>query len=53
MNKEELIAWLKDNLSVTIDRNSSFCYETLEVTLMIEGDIITKSEVTIYDRVES
>lgn len=50
MSKEELIEWLKDNLSLSIDRNYGFySHDTLEVTLMIEGDIISKSEVTIRD----
>ena len=54
MTKEELIDFLKDNLSVTVDSESDYDYETgkfgnptITVSLVLDKEIISSEYATI------
>ena len=50
MDREEIIEFLKENLSIEIDRNQDYySYPHLEVKLKLENQIISSCITTIYD----
>lgn len=50
MDREELIEFLKENLSIEIDRDQSYySYPHIEVKLKLCGQVFDSSQCTIYD----
>lgn len=50
MDREELIDFLRENLTITIDRDQDYySHPHLEVKLKLCGDVIDSSQCTIYD----
>jgi hypothetical protein len=50
MNKEDIVEFLKNNLTINIERwTGHYQYPTLEVKLMICDELISAAECTIYD----
>lgn len=50
MDRDELIDFLRENLSITIDRDQGYySYPHLEVKLHLCGQVIDTSSCTIYD----
>lgn len=52
MTKEELVQFLKENLSIRIDRKyGSFGYgNCIEVELILDGTVISKDSMNISDQ---
>lgn len=51
MNPEELVAFLKENLTVKIEHKWKTTYEhaSMTVKLMVDDEVITEDTVTIYE----
>lgn len=50
MTKEELVEFLKENLTITIDRHVQYySYPSLDVEIRLGDELITYSSCTIYD----
>lgn len=50
MDREELIDFLRENLTITIERDQCYySYPHIEVKLMLCGKLIDSSQTTIYD----
>ena len=50
MTKEELVEFLKENLTIIIDRDQGYwSYPHLEVKLLLGGEVISNCTTTIYD----
>lgn len=50
MDREELIDFLRENLTIEISRDQDYySYPHIEVKLMLCGQLIDSSQTTIYD----
>lgn len=50
MDREELIDFLRENLTININRDQDYySYPHIEVTLSLCGEQISSSQTTIYD----
>lgn len=50
MEREELIDFLRENLTIEIDRDQGYySYPHLEVKLKIRGQLIDSAQCTIFD----
>lgn len=50
MDREELIEFLMQNLTISIDRNQDYySYPHIEVVLKLCGQVVDSSQCTIYD----
>lgn len=50
MDRDELIEFLRENMTIQIDRNLEYhSYPSLEVVISIAGQEISRSSTTIYD----
>jgi hypothetical protein len=50
VTKEELVEFLKESLTISINRDQDYySYPHLEVELLLDGEIISSCITTIYD----
>lgn len=50
MDKEEMIAFLRENMTIEISRDQDYySYPHIEVKLKVCGKLIDSSQCTIYD----
>lgn len=47
MTQEELKNYLKENLKILIETGRTHYMDTIEVNLLLEGDLISSSEIFI------
>lgn len=50
MDKQEILDFLRENLTISISRDQGYySYPYIEVKLMLDGEVISTDECTIYD----